>query len=33
VTPGQLQHVRDGLPGEYAPLFEATRQGEMDLRR
>jgi len=33
VTPGQLQHVRDSLPDDYAPLFESSSQGEMNVAR
>jgi uncharacterized protein (DUF2267 family) len=29
VTEGEMDDVRSQLPDEYAPLFEAGRQGEM----
>jgi len=29
VTPGEIQHVRDQLPDEFAPLFDSGSQGAM----
>jgi uncharacterized protein (DUF2267 family) len=29
VTPGGIQHVRDQLPPEFAPLFDSGSQGAM----
>ncbi|HXF60554.1 MAG TPA: DUF2267 domain-containing protein [Caldilineaceae bacterium] len=33
VTPGQLRHLREQLPDDYAPLFEAGSQGDMNINR
>lgn len=29
VTPGELQHVQDQLPADFAPLFESGSEGDM----
>ncbi|MGC9520539.1 MAG: DUF2267 domain-containing protein, partial [Anaerolineae bacterium] len=31
LTPAELTQVRDQLPADYDPLFEAGSQGKMDL--
>jgi uncharacterized protein (DUF2267 family) len=31
VSEGQIANVRQQLPEEYAPLFDAGSEGEMDL--